>query len=294
MNGLTHERGRDTTTLLLIPYVITSISGMGYNILEKMAIVGTSLILVHSFSEFGTKLPDYDQNENALPITHKSYVEQNWKKMYYDFCVMVHRILKMQGATHRSHHTHSVDKYWYIFGIPAFLIKWFLYQEKGDIIYFILHIELLAIAVAGTVHCILDMFNHKGARWFTWQKKPTNLLPNQIRILGWRPFKNFGNRKFETMGRTGGDYEEWFRKKLNQINKVAFFFMQVSLVLTLFDYSLWDVLKLGASFATGVDVNEWFSNLTSEVKSWLGFADDSTEKIKEGVNNVIEYTHENR
>lgn len=168
----------------------------------------------------GAVLPDYDQTRwrytpNELP-----------NKMGY----MFHKFLKFRKAKHRSTHTHNIDLWTIIFGIPSMLLYGTFINTKNGI-YFMLGTWILSLYISILSHQFLDTLtvagtnqSHLRTKILGEKDKKLSITPINKKFYQMSPIYFRGRKtwlfvpevlKFEdSWGRTGGGWEEFIERRL--------------------------------------------------------------------------------
>lgn len=182
----------------------------------------------------GAVLADYDQNviENT-----PTALSEPWNLVFFKF-------LKKWGATHRSVHTHNIDLWGILLGIPTFLMLGVFIITKEDL-WYICFLYLLGYFVGALSHQFLDMLTITGvnpsyikaaikrrkyrsdAEWKEYLAKTCwRVIPLDRNMYRMKPIY-FGSIKtpfFRVVktkfpqgewGRTGGGWEEYIQRKMN-------------------------------------------------------------------------------
>ena len=204
MNGVTHKYGAllAGVTAIDLAYKHVNIGSilatteslpLDSNILSGLVVLGSAAAIIHG-SVAGGRYPDYDQTPGSIPTRGK-------------FGVVLNKVIRGIGASHRSWHTHSIDINLLLFGVPTIL----LYKQAtiiGNpfaIPLLIISAWCLGLTVGALSHVLLDMLNMSGAHLFCFFKK-VRLVPGNIGIGKFKPFKGYF--------RTGSHWENFVRSVL--------------------------------------------------------------------------------
>lgn len=172
----------------------------------------------------GAVLPDYDSDS---PDSTPNRILPPFDKHLY-------RILKRWGATHRSSHTHNLDLWLIILGIPTFLLLGMFINTKEDLWYY-LFLRSFALLYGVLSHQFLDTLTVTGITpshihaVITKRPKVMRVIPHhrtmyrtvRVYVKG-LPIPLYRLRKvefdLEDWGRTGGGWESYLYKRLNYDN----------------------------------------------------------------------------
>lgn len=216
MKGVTHTAGalavRESLKMPLSIFYLAIVPSY----LEVVVFYQLYDVITTKPTLIGAVLPDYDQTEweytpNRLP-----------KKlgMFY------FRLLKSMGAKHRSTHSHNLDLWTILLGVPAFFfIGLFITNSRPPVFYLgvwilVLYASVLShqfldtLTVAGTNQShiktvILGLRNKKRSREDTLSIKPLDKTVKSGTFYS-QSFKNDAD-----WGRTGSEWEEAIYFKIN-------------------------------------------------------------------------------
>lgn len=155
MKGDTHIRGGFLVNdKLRLPATILYIA-IKPSLWKAIAVYTLYNALTMAPSSIGALLPDYDhRNRDSCP----SALPSPWSELYYTF-------LMKWGASHRSIHTHNVDLWTLLIGIPSLLLLGIFINTNHDI-WFLCFLHVNAYLMGVLSHQFLDMLTMAGVTPF--------------------------------------------------------------------------------------------------------------------------------
>lgn len=151
MRGDTHVRGGFLVNdKLRLPMAILYLA-VKPSLLNAVAVYFLYNAITMSPASIGALLPDYDhRSRDSCP----SALPSPWSELYYN------RLMKW-GASHRSIHTHNLDLWSLLLGVPAFLLLGVFINTKHDI-WFLCFLHINAYLMGVLSHQFLDMLTIAG------------------------------------------------------------------------------------------------------------------------------------